>query len=39
MHLSGFDRFAKDNKKNEIQKIPGRKNQIKFFKKEGEDNA
>lgn len=38
MYLSGNDHFVKDNEKRDI-KIPGRKNQIKFLKKEGEDNA
>lgn len=38
MYLSGFDRFTKEKKKRDT-KIPGRKNQIKFLKKEGEDNA
>lgn len=38
MYLSGNDRFTKDNEKRNV-KIPGRKNQIKFFKKEVEDNA
>lgn len=38
MYLSGNDRFTKDKEKRYI-KIPGRKNQIKFLKKEGEDNA
>lgn len=38
MYLSGFNHFTKDKEKRDI-KIPGRKNQIKFLKKEGEDNA
>lgn len=39
MYLSGFDRFAKDNKKKRDMKNPREEKSNKVFKKEGEDNA